>query len=448
MVPLWSAEAFNRFTATLAQTERLPRPQFDLYQTSLLKRLVSFAFKESPFYREQLKPLFRNSDEPDFSAWRDIPILTRGDIADQGERMNPVRTTSELGAITTRKTSGTTGAGLSFRTCDIAQLAAECMMHRLYRWHGFDLEKPMASIRYYSSGRRTYPHGITEPHWCFAHPAPHYTLDYRTSVGEMMEWLVRRGPTYFLTFPSIAHDLAKSISADCAGELGLEAIVGISELVSSDTAADVHKRMGCKILQIYACAEMGCIALQSEADGELQVCEETVLVEILDDRGDPVRPGETGRVILTSLYNYATPFIRYEIGDHATLSDNPWPTGRTLRRLRRVTGRSRNCLFARDGSPRWDETVITPRLCQAIPTHNFQIRQPDAGALEIAYVADGGKAAKPDKQALQDHFAELLGGPVDVRLVPLQELTRSSGGKRERIVSALASVAADCPTAA
>jgi phenylacetate-CoA ligase len=435
MTGIFTKEAFDRFAATLTRTERLPRPALEAYQQSLLKRLLSFAFENSPFYRDRLEVLFRSGGDPDLKYWTDVPVLTRRDLSEHLDRINPVHMTNEVGAITTRKTSGTTTSGLQFRTCDIARLAAEAMMHRLYRWHGFDLGSSLASIRYYSSGRRNYPQGITEPYWCFGHPAPHHTLDSRTPVQEMLRWLERNQPRYLLTFPSVAHDIAAALTADRAAGLGLKSIVGISELVSSDTAADVREATGCDIVQIYACAEMGCVALQSETDDEFGICEETVFVEILDADDRPVGPGETGRVILTSLYNYATPFIRYEIGDYATVSDRECPAGRTLQRLRRVTGRRRNALVARAGTRHWDDAVITPRFCRQIPTHIFQIRQPDLETIQIAFVADRANACPPDKAVLRDHFVELLGRPVELELIPLNEMPRSSGGKRERIVS-------------
>ena len=54
-------------------------------------------------------------------------------------------------------------------------------------------------------------------------------------------------------------------------------------------------------------------------------------------------------MILTGLYNYATPFIRYEIGDYITLADGSGSSGLTLARLGRIEGRRRNALVTADG---------------------------------------------------------------------------------------------------
>jgi phenylacetate-CoA ligase len=52
----------------------------------------------------------------------------------------------------------------------------------------------------------------------------------------------------------------------------------------------------------------------SNPEGEWQVNAETLFVEILDENGSsPLR--EKGRIVITSLFNKAHPFIRYDIGD-------------------------------------------------------------------------------------------------------------------------------------
>lgn len=65
---------------------------------------------------------------------------------------------------------------------------------------------------------------------------------------------------------------------------------------------------------------------------------EHVLVELLDDRDQPVPSGEAGRVVLTTLQNFQNPMIRYEVGDIATGSLEPCRCGRGLPVLDRVMG--------------------------------------------------------------------------------------------------------------
>lgn len=429
-------EVYARFAANLERTERMPRSGLDRHRDQLLSRVVSFAFAHSPFYGERLKPLFRGSAEADLRFWHEVPLLRRADLETELDRINPVEVPPEAGEIMTMRTSGTTGKQLSFRSSSLVRTAEAGMMNRLYRWWEFDLGAPMASIRTYTGGNN-YPEGGERRQWSFPGPeAPHYMLHLGTSTSNMMEWLGRRRPAYLMTYPSIAHELAEHPQAQSLVDAGLKGIVSLSEVATEDAREAVSRQFGFELAQIYGCSEMGALALQSPGDGGMLVCEEAVLLEILDDAGRPVEPGETGRVVLTSFYNYATPFIRYEIGDYATRAEGPCPSGRSLDRLKSIDGRSRNALRTQGGGKIWHWEIKAADILRHLPALRFQIRQPDPQTIELVYVA--ATQRPPNHEALADYFSQRLGRAVAVRSVAVDEIARTSGGKYERIVSMVA----------
>jgi phenylacetate-CoA ligase len=431
-------DVYSRFAENLARTERMPRNALNAYRDALLRRLVSFARASSPFYRDQLAPLFRTGETPDLQKWRELPILRRSDIERNIDRINPVELPPDIGEVTIRRSSGTTGAGgMTFRTCALVRVADACMMQRLYRWWGYDDAAPMASIRHYTMNDRSFPNGKVEMQWSYpGSAAPHYSLDLRTSTSNMIAWLTRHRPRYLLTFPSVAQELASHPDARRITELGLKGVVTISEIVSDDASDFVRKTFGCALAQIYGCTEMGAIALQSPDDGRLLVCEENVMVELIDDNDEPVKPGETGRVILTSLYNFATPFIRYEIGDYATSADGASPSGKAFMRLQRIEGRQRNALVTASGARVWQSAIPAASVLRYVAATQFQIRQPAAESIEFLYVPAG--TAPADHTGLERYFASLLGRPVTLTLSAVDTMPRTAGGKYERIVSAAA----------
>jgi phenylacetate-CoA ligase len=431
-------DVYSRFAENLARTERMPRNALNAYRGALLRRLVSFAHANSPFYRGRLTPLFRGGDMPDLQRWREVPILRRADIERDIDRINPAELPPDIGEVTIRRSSGTTGAsGMTFRTCALVRIADACLMQRLYRWWGYDDAAPMASIRHYTMNDRGFPNGKVEMQWSYpGPPAPHYSLDLRTSASNMIEWLVRYRPKYLLTFPSVAQEIAGHPDAKRITELGLKGFVAISEVVSDDASDLVRKTFDCEVAQIYGCSEMGAVALQSPDDGTLLVCEENVMVELLDDDDQPVEPGETGRVILTSLYNYATPFIRYEIGDYATSAEGLSPSGRAFIRLQRIEGRQRNALVTARGERVWQSAIPAANVLRYIAATQFQIRQPAAELIEFVYVPASTTA--PDRAGLESYFENLLGRPVTLTLSAVDTMPRTAGGKYERIVSTVA----------
>ncbi len=81
------------------------------------------------------------------------------------------------------------------------------------------------------------------------------------------------------------------------------------------------------------------MALQCPAGEHFHVQSETLYLEVLRPNGQPCEPGEIGRVVVTPLHNFATPLLRYEIGDEAELGDS-CSCGRGLPVLRRIVGRT------------------------------------------------------------------------------------------------------------
>jgi phenylacetate-CoA ligase len=141
-------------------------------------------------------------------------------------------------------------------------------------------------------------------------------------------------------------------------------------------------------------------------------------------------------VILTSLYNFATPFIRYEVGDYATSADGVSPSGRAFTRLQRIEGRQRNALVTASGARVWQSTIPAASVLHHVAATQFQIRQPAAELIEFLYVPTN--AAPADHAGLESYFANLLGRPVTLTLSAVDTMPRTAGGKYERIVSAIA----------
>lgn len=87
-----------------------------------------------------------------------------------------------------------------------------------------------------------------------------------------------------------------------------------SEMCSLTDRQVLEKGFGVKVANEYGCAEMDILAFEDE-NFDWIMTNENVYFEVVDDNGNIVPDGETGRLLITSLTNKAMPFIRYEIGD-------------------------------------------------------------------------------------------------------------------------------------
>lgn len=128
-----------------------------------------------------------------------------------------------------------------------------------------------------------------------------------------------------------------------AGELGADvsslkkAAVG-GEALPPSLRQDIEAH-GVSCLQLYASADLGCIAYESSAREGL-IVEEKLIVEIVrPGSNEPVVEGEVGEVVVTTL-GREYPLIRFGTGDLSALLPGASPCGRTNMRIKGWMGRA------------------------------------------------------------------------------------------------------------
>jgi phenylacetate-CoA ligase len=129
-----------------------------------------------------------------------------------------------------------------------------------------------------------------------------------------------------------------------AGEKAGRPVESIRKAVVSGAAfppslqAEIRDR-GISAYQIYATADLGCVAFETAAREGLVVNEDVLLEIVRPGTGEPVAPGEVGEVVVTS-FDHHHPWIRLALGDLSAVLLGPSPCGRTNTRIRGWMGRA------------------------------------------------------------------------------------------------------------
>jgi phenylacetate-CoA ligase len=187
------------------------------------------------------------------------------------------------------------------------------------------------------------------------------------------------------------------------------------------------------IADIYSSEEIGVIAFQCE-EGRYHVQAENLLLEILDADGEPLPPGQIGRVVITTLHNLAMPLIRYELGDYAALG-GACPCGRSLPVLDRIVGRRRNMIRLPDGTEHWP-SFPESRWAGIAPIRQLQAIQRTLETVALKVVAS--RPLTPDEIVrLQQAFADMLCFPHRIVVDQVAEIPRQANNKFEDFLSEL-----------
>jgi phenylacetate-CoA ligase len=123
---------------------------------------------------------------------------------------------------------------------------------------------------------------------------------------------------------------------------------------------------------------------------------ESLIVEVLDNDGNACAEGETGRVVITDLQNFATPLIRYTLGDYAEVG-GVCPCGRGLHTLRRILGRERNLILRPDGT-RHRPTFGILKMHEVVAVRQFQFIQHDLETIEVRLVTEASIHAEQENK--------------------------------------------------
>jgi len=426
------------FIKTLRFTEKLPVQHLHHFQRQLLFRLLRHAHYKLPFYRERLDQLFTPNGGIDLTRWNTVPFLTRADVIAHGQDIRVANLSSVYGNVTQERTSGSTGVPLEFVLNEMVFLAANALLTRALRRFNVDPSRPMARIGFFGHQPiPDYPEGSVTKGWSWAGPdAPLYQLKLSTPIDQQLEWLARRKAPYLLALPSAALNLAYSVTAAQGRALGIELILLIGETIPEGAREIISDRFGARVVSVYACRELGQIGAECEA-GHFHVAVESAVVEIVDGEGRHVGPGELGRVIVTGFYNYAMPFIRYEIGDVAVAGPPACACGRTTPVIKQVVGRTRNMFEFRDGTRIWPRAPMIWPMQAFVPYRRYQLVQLDHETIEFRYEPDGS-GREPDLAGLNACARRQIHPSVSLRLVEVPQLSVGASGKLEEFISKVA----------
>ena len=166
----------------------------------------------------------------------------------------------------------------------------------------------------------------------------------------------------------------------------LKCCIVTSEMLFDDDKLLLEKQFGVPIINEYGASELDLIAFQNP-DDDWQLNTETLFIEILDDENRVVAKGIEGRIVITSLYNKAHPFIRYDIGDIGIIDPKSTPKKAFLQKL---IGRTNDVAILPSGkkSPGLTFYYITKSIIENDGNvKEFVVKQTKIDTFEVEYVS-------------------------------------------------------------
>lgn len=402
------------------------------YQNEKLRALIKHAYHTVPYYTELMRKLKLQPDDiKTVKELYKLPLLTKQDIKNNFNKLISLKFNKHF--LRHGHTSGTTGSPL-----DLVYDIQTCVVHHVADWrqkNWADLKygAPFASVQ----GRLIVPiKQITPPFWRKNYINNQLFMSSfhlkENTIPYYFNKIKMDGIRHIEGYPSTIYILSMYLNKK-KQTLPLKAVLTSSETLYDFQRASIEKAFCCKVFDYYGMAERAVFATECEYHQGHHLNMDYGITEFVNNQNEIVRKGEFGRIVATSLHNWAMPLIRYQTNDSSSCDYSTCQCGRGFPLMKNVTTKDESIVTLPDGrliSP----SVLTHPFKPMVNILESQIIQENKNEFIIKIVKNE-KYSQTDEDKLLSAFKERLGNDLIFKFDYVDEIPRTKNGKLKWVIS-------------
>ncbi|MHA7844358.1 MAG: phenylacetate--CoA ligase family protein [Winogradskyella sp.] len=412
----------------LAKIQSQSEKDFDDYIENQKREIVSYHLGYNTFYKNFGKSI-------DINNWESVPIMTKRHLQQPLEKRLSDSYTSKN--VYVNKTSGSSGDPFIFAKNKWCHALTWAEIMNRFGWFGIDFNSskqarfygiPLDRKGYYKERIKDW---FSKRYRFSVFDLSHSTFENVLSRFKSSRFDYINGYTSpIVQFAKFLREKNVVLKTVCPT---LKVCIVTSEMLFEDDKVLLETQFGIPVVNEYGASELDLIAFQNSKD-EWQVNSETLYVEILDDNDNVLPYGHEGRIVITSLYNKAHPFIRYDIGDIGILSEES-----TLRKpiLKKLIGRTNDIVRLPSGKTAAGLTFyyITKSVIEDDGNvSEFVIEQLSLGTFKIKYVSKN-ELSSNEQRTISKAMVQYLEPEISITFEHVAKLNRSKSGKLKQFTS-------------
>ncbi len=412
----------------LCEIQNISDQNYQAYIDKAKEDIVSFHLQNNSFYKSVCKK--------GFTTWNDLPILTKSDL--QVPLKERLSNGYSLKNIYVNKTSGSTGNPFYFAKDKFSHALTWSIIQNRFNWHDLYGAK---QARFYGLPSDFLPRLKERTKDVFSNR-------YRFNVFNLSDkafenWIEKFSKTDFaylngyttviVAFANYLNSKNIVLQDICPS---LKACVVTSEMCTEADKIVMTKAFGLPVINEYGASELDLIAFQNTKN-QWVVNTESLFIEIIDNNNTPLPYGESGRIIVTSLYNRAHPFIRYELGDIGTLRKID---SKTII-LEKLEGRKEDYIQLPSGktAPGLTFYYVTKSVIKDNSIiKELKVLQTSKDSFEIQY-SSNQQLSKKQKNNIRAALFDYLEPNLNISFLKFDQLERSKSGKLKQFTSLISS---------
>ena len=412
----------------LKDIQSIPSNTYEEYISAKKEEIVSYHLKHNSFYKT-----FNRSAVS--SNWNSIPVMTKKELQQPLEKRLSKGFSTQNTYV--NKTSGSSGDPFIFAKDKLSHALTWAVIQNRFSWYSLNFNSSLQA--------RFYGIPLDKKGYYKERFKDFFSKRIRFSIFDLSDQALKNVLDsfkknhfkYINGYTSAIVQFAKYLNRQ---QLVLTTVcptltscVVTSEMLFDDDKKLMEAQFGVPVINEYGASELDLIAFQNPKK-EWQINSETLYVEILDDAGNVLPYGKEGRVVITSLYNKAHPFIRYDIGDIGVLSKNSTPKYPILEKL---VGRTNDLVLLPSGKKAAGLTFyyITKSIIENDGVvKEFVIEQHTLDTFKVVYVSN--QTLQEEKLTeIKKEMESYLETGLTILFERVSELKRSKSGKLKQFTS-------------
>ena len=422
---------FHTFLSQFRREQWDDQETFSKRQAERLSRILAHATTRVPFYIDRGKPISPEILARDpLRSLASLPILEKTDL-----RENLADLTCEMGRGTFRDSSGgSTGEPVTVVKDKVFLGASLAAGQLFYEWAGVSRGERLVKLW---GAARDLNAGTKMGRWLGELVYNRRTLNaFEMSAETMRDYVERLSefrPACLEGYADALYELAKFTAGNDLSIPSPRAIISSASTLHPHMRSLIEDTFGASVFDRYGGREAGGMAGECGGREGLHVFGDTVVLEVVDDSGHEVGEGEEGDVLVTTLWNYTMPLIRYRVGDRAIRGPNGCSCGRPYPLLKRIVGRG-GASFPRPGGgavvPEFFIHVIGVE-CNDGSIARFQVVQESMDRIVVRVVLKSGASVISShlQERITARIHDAMGEDCDVRFSIEENIAPTPTGK-------------------
>lgn len=415
----------------LEKTQWNSRKDIEALQLQKLQSLLKCAKKHSPWHAGRIENSGINLENLTYEEFKKLPAMTKADAQHFGDEM---AWHDVPGGSFRYTTGGSSGQPLIFHYGRYRQASDAAGRIRARRWWGVNVGDP-------------------EVYLWGAPVELNKTDRIKTIRDRLLNQLVLNAfemspenMSIYLTAiqkfnPKCIYGYASSVAllANFARQNGrqfllpdLKVVCTTGEPLYPEQRQLISDTFNAPVANEFGSRDIGFTAHEN-SHHQMLLMSESVLLEVLDHEGNPVKAGQMGEAVMTGLCSEAQPFIRYRTGDMIKLSTDSDKDGRGLHVIEEVAGRNTDFLIHENGAIIHALAAIYI-LRETEGVEQFKITQQAVNEFEVLIVTNplwNPASLKP----IEEKFKSRFGGKCNTHIQLVNNIAPEASGKTRQVVS-------------